>query len=417
MSKAIPGAALTGYLITPDGSPGYADIEWSDGVISSVRPRPDLADDPAVTHELPIVLPGFADLHNHGGAGYSFPTDGYEECRIAARHHRGWGSTTLLASTVSLPPTQLLPQLELLANLADAGEIAGIHAEGPFINHHRCGAQNPAAIIPGDPALFAEMIAGSRGHLRSMTFAPETSHARQLVDLCAEHNIIVSLGHTDADYATTAELIDYALDQGALVTATHLFNAMPGLHHRAPGPVAALLNAAKRNRAIVELVADGVHLSDDTVELVRNTAGAESVTFVSDAMGAAGKADGNYTLGALTVTVTNGVARLTTADGSEGAIAGGTSHVLEQWRRHLQNGWDVQAAVQAATSGATLLFPGSRGSVRAGMRADLVVLTNPARSSHTPPHELSGIQLAQARLSGVYEAGVLHDWNPEAFKE
>lgn len=367
---------IIGDLVTPAGVLPHHRIDIdSNGMIAAITPAAEV-DNP------PLVLPGLADIHNHGGAGESFPNSDYDGCVIAARHHRAHGSTTLLASTVSMPEHILLPQLSLLADLADAGEIDGIHAEGPFVNPCRCGAQDPEAIIPGDPELFKKMIRAARGWLKSMTFAPETAHATEIIDLCAENNIIVSLGHTDADFSVTEQALSYAVAAGATVTATHLFNAMPAIHHRDPGAAAALIDAAARGNAHVELVADGVHLDDHTVRMVIDSVGADRVSFVSDAMGAAGKEDGDYVLGALAVTVKDSVARLTTTDGSEGAIAGGTSRVIDQVRRHVAAGFPIEDVVKAATEGTRILGLHDRGAIEVGKRADLVLCSGDFHVDH-----------------------------------
>ncbi|MFC6317168.1 amidohydrolase family protein [Corynebacterium gerontici] len=320
-----------------------------------------------------LILPGFADVHNHGGAGFSFPTSDQEECAEAARHHLQHGTTTLLASTVSMREPELLPQLGMLAELAQDALIDGIHAEGPFVNACRCGAQDPAAIIEGDPELFNKMLASAKGHLRSITLAPETANVEKLIDACVEHNVIVSFGHTDASYEHTAAAIRYARRRGAKVTATHLFNAMPPLHHRNPGAAAALIEAAARGEATLELIADGVHLADSTVDMMLSTVGAQHITFVSDAMGAAGKADGDYMLGALAVRVRDGVARLRTEGGEEGAIAGGTSRIIDQVQRQLRCDRPLLQVLQAATTGHALL--GKPSVLREGAPADVLQCT------------------------------------------
>ncbi|WP_156191822.1 N-acetylglucosamine-6-phosphate deacetylase [Corynebacterium kalinowskii] len=352
-------------VVLPGANLGTHSITISDGVIVGLEPIEGSAD--------LIAFPGLADIHTHGAAGESFPSSDLPGCLAAARHHRSNGSTTLLASTVSLPAERLLPQLRLLADAVDLEAIDGIHAEGPFINSCRCGAQDPAAIIPGDPDLLQRMIEAARGNLRSITFAPETAHVHELIDICADNNVIVSLGHTDAAAAETAATIAYAVKRGASVTATHLFNAMPPLHHRSPGAVAALLEAAAAGEATVELIADGVHLDDATVAMVLSLVGAEHVTFVSDAMAAAGKADGQYTLGALDVTVADGVARLTTSDGSEGAIAGGTSRVIDQLRRQARAGHPLAEILQACTSGHRLVGRPHRATIELNSPANFIL--------------------------------------------
>lgn len=318
---------------------------------------------------LPIIFPGFTDIHNHGGAGESFPNSDREGCRRAARHHLAFGTTQLLASLVSAPEEVLLRQTDILAGLAEEGEIVGVHMEGPFVNHSRCGAQDPAAIIPGDPELLEKVARAGRGFLRSVTFAPETDNALELIDVCADHNIIASLGHTDASVDLTWQVIEHAIAKGVTVTATHLFNAMPQIHHRQPGAAAALLDAAARGKAVVELVADGVHLHDGIVEMVRNCA-PENSMFITDAMAAAGMTDGDYQLGALAVTVADGVARL--SDG--GAIAGGTSTIYDQLRRHTTNGWALSDMVGLVSSTAADLLGLNAGDIAVGKDANVVVM-------------------------------------------
>ncbi|AZA09987.1 N-acetylglucosamine-6-phosphate deacetylase [Corynebacterium pseudopelargi] len=375
---------LSGKILCPDGLV-QGEITVRDGRIAEISPQPQAAQPQATQPDQPdqpqtpqpaddlLILPGFADVHNHGGAGESFPTSDQQGCAKAARHHLAHGTTTLLASTVSMREPVLLPQLAQLAELAQEGLIAGIHAEGPFVNACRCGAQDPDAIIDGDPELFAKMIKAAKGYLRSVTLAPETANVEALIDACVEHNVIVSFGHSDADFSRAAQAINYAHQAGATITATHLFNAMPPLHHRNPGVAAALIEAAGRGVASVELIADGVHLSDDAVAMLMASLGPDHITFVSDAMGAAGKADGDYMLGALEVQVRDGVARLRTEDGAPGAIAGGTSRIIDQVRRQVKSGHSLESVVRAATTGHELL--GVPTGLKVGNPADLVVCT------------------------------------------
>lgn len=357
---------ITGRIVRRGHSePTPATLTISAGRITAITELP--AD--AAHTELPIIFPGFTDIHNHGGAGESFPNSDYEGCRRAARHHLSFGTTQLLASLVSAPEEVLLRQTKILARLAEEGDIVGIHMEGPFVNHCRCGAQDPAAIIPGDPELLQKVARAGNGYLRSVTFAPETDNALALVDVCAEHNIIASLGHTDADADLTWQVIEYAIDQGVTVTATHLFNAMPQIHHRQPGAAAALLDAAARGKAVVELVADGVHLHDGIVNMVRNSA-PNNAMFITDAMAAAGMSDGDYQLGALAVTVADGVARLTHG----GAIAGGTSTIYDQLRRHTTQGWALADMVGLVSSTAADLLGLNAGDLAVGKDANVVVM-------------------------------------------
>lgn len=312
-----------------------------------------------------LWVPGFVDLHNHGGNGGGFPNGDYEQCLAAARFHRAQGTTTLLASMVSGTQEELCARAELLAQLAEEGEIAGIHMEGPFIAAAKCGAQDPSRIVPGDPDFFRAVIEAARGHLRSITFAPETENVDKLLELCAEHGIIASLGHTEADYDTTLNVIAKAKELDVTVTGTHLFNAMPSIHHRAPGPVAALLTAAKAGDVAVELIADGVHLVDGTVDMAHNP----RAFAVTDAMAAAGMADGDYELGSLPVTVSGGVARV-----SSGAIAGGTSTLAQQFASFAARHGLGEAVRFTSTTAADVLGQTELGRIAVGARANLVGL-------------------------------------------
>ncbi|MGS2809885.1 N-acetylglucosamine-6-phosphate deacetylase [Nocardia sp. MW-W600-9] len=366
---------MRGRLVgTPGGEIADGVVEFADGRITWVGAA---ADYPAV-ERLPsasdeLVLPGLIDVHCHGGGGFGFPNADAAGARVAAANHRGQGTTGLLGSLVSAPPDVLIRQAGLLADLVADGQLLGVHLEGPFINACRCGAQDPAAIVPGDPELFERIYAASRGTVRSMTLAPETAHFEELLTAMRRNDVLPSLGHTDADAATTAARIVAAA--GGPITATHLFNGMPPLHHRSPGPVAACLAAAGRGDMVLELIADGVHLAPETVAMVFDTVGPEQIALVSDAMAAAGLGDGDYQLGALDVRVRDGVARLATADGTPGAIAGGTARLLDVLRWTVRDaGIPLANAVTAATrTPARVLGLDDRGILAVGMRADLLV--------------------------------------------
>ena len=364
-----PDFTVEGRVIDAAGITEHARIEVTGTRISSVTPL-----DSGTTHasdqgpstvwgasEMPTIIPGFVDLHNHGGNGGAFPTGDEDSCRRAALFHRRHGTTTLLASLVSANEQDSVRQLDVLKPLADEGLIAGVHLEGPFVNAHKCGAQNPDRIVPADADMFARAASRHPGLIRQITLAPESPGAEDCLDVCAREGIILSLGHTNADYDTTIDFVSKAVDQGIMVTATHLFNAMPPLHHRAPGAAAAMITSAKRfpGQVFVELIADGVHLHNGTVDMVTESL-PNSAFFITDAMEAAGKADGSYVLGALAVTVADGVARLTTTDGSVGSIAGGTSTLFDQFVRAVQRGFDPVDAVRftSATAGRVLGFGG-----------------------------------------------------------
>jgi N-acetylglucosamine-6-phosphate deacetylase len=316
-----------------------------------------------------LLLPGLVDVHCHGAAGHGFPDDDVAGVLAAAAHHREHGTTTLVASLVSAPAAVLRERLALLAPLVQAGELAGVHLEGPFLSAVRCGAQDPAALVPGDPALLRELLAG--GIVVSMTLAPETAHAAELVAVLREHGVLPSFGHTDATAGATTAAIRSAA--GGRLSATHLFNGMPPMLSRAPGPVAACLAAAARGELVLELIGDGVHLAAETVAAVFDLVGPDRIALVTDAMAAAGMPDGRYRLGALPVEVLGGVARLTTPDGP-GAIAGGTARLIDVVRQTVAAGVPLADAVRSATATpAKLLGLADVGHLAPGSRADVLV--------------------------------------------
>jgi len=311
------------------------------------------------------LVPGFVDLHNHGGGGASFTSGTPDDVLKGIRTHRTHGTTTLVASTVTGDMDFLAQRAGLLSELAEQGDIAGIHFEGPFISPCRKGAHSEELLRDPDPAEVRKLIDAARGHARMVTLATELPGGLDSVRLLAEHGVIAAIGHTDATYEQTAE----AIDAGATV-ATHLFNAMPPLGHRTPGPIAALL---EDERITVELINDGTHLHPAALQLAFHHARAHRVAFITDAMDAAGFGDGRYLLGPLEVEVSEGVARLVEG----GSIAGSTLTLDRAFKRAVTVDRlpveDVVAALSA--NPARLLGLDDRiGSLEPGKDADLVLL-------------------------------------------
>ena len=328
-----------------------------------------------------IIIPGLIDLHCHGALGADFSAPDHSSAAKAIDHLHRSGTTTLLASLVTAEPTAMIEAAELLAELAEAGQIAGIHAEGPFLSEARCGAQDPRYLQAPDPDFVSELVAASRGQLRTMTYAPELAGSEDLIEQLVSQGVVPSLGHTNASAQCTADSLRFAREQlrSAGVdgfterpTVTHLFNGMPPLHHREPGPVAACLEEAVNRNAFVELIADGVHLSPDTVRLVYRLVGAENILLVSDSMAATGLADGQYTLGPQEVNVAMGQARLA----SDNSLAGGTCTLLEVLQRAVQAGVSpVQAVTSATAIPASLIgLADEVGSLHYGFSADALIL-------------------------------------------
>ncbi|MET9391570.1 N-acetylglucosamine-6-phosphate deacetylase [Streptomyces sp. NPDC006624] len=311
------------------------------------------------------VVPGFVDLHNHGGGGASFTSGSVEDILKGIHTHRLHGTTTLVASTVTGDMDFLARRAGLLSELAEQGEIAGIHFEGPFISPCRKGAHSEELLRDPDPAEVRKLIDAARGRAKMLTLATERPGGVDSVRLLADHGVIAAIGHTDATYEQTVE----AIDAGATV-ATHLFNAMPPLGHRSPGPIAALL---EDDRITVELINDGTHLHPAALQLAFHRAGADRVAFITDAMDAAGFGDGRYWLGPLEVEVADGVARLV----ADGTIAGSTLTLDRAFKRAVTvDGLSVEDAVTAlsATPARLLGMDDTIGSLEPGKSADLVLL-------------------------------------------
>ncbi|MER6843664.1 N-acetylglucosamine-6-phosphate deacetylase [Streptomyces platensis] len=368
-----PRTILAGARIArPSGVVERGRIAVEGGRIGDVHSRDlDLAEGVAgsvVDLSGHLIVPGFVDMHVHGGGGGSFSSADPEECMTAVETHRRHGTTSMVASTVTGELTDLARQAAVLAELVQQGELAGIHFEGPFISPHRCGAHQPELLRDPDPADVRKLLDAAHGTASMMTVAPELPGGLESVRLLADAGVIAAIGHTDSSYDATRE----AIDAGATV-ATHLFNAMPALGHRAPGPVAALL---EDERITVELINDGTHLHPAVLQLAVREAGDGRVAFITDAMGAAGMNDGRYPLGPMQVEVRDGVARISEGP-TAGSIAGSTLTLDRAFQRAVTvDGLTVDQAVQAlsATPARLLGIDDRAGALQTGKDADLVVL-------------------------------------------
>ena len=383
---ALRGTAVLEQGLVPDALVLCAGerILWAGPAAHA--PAELLPEDDRVLEHDGLILPGLVDLHCHGGGGASFPdSEGAEEMLAAVLEHRRHGTTSLVASLVTADAATLREKVAQLTGLHRDGEIAAIHLEGPFLSEARRGAQNPDHLTDGDPALVRELAEIAGGALATMTVAPEAAGADEVIDALAGSGAVPSLGHTDGGSAEMTRAVDRSIaalrrsrGRSPLPTATHLFNGMRPIHHRDPGPALAALDAASRGEMVVEVIADGVHLDARTVAHVFALAAEDHVVLVTDAMAAAGMADGRYRLGALDVTVAEGVATLTEG----GAIAGGTAHLVEVLRHAvLEAGVELVAAVRAASTvpARVLGLEDEIGSLAAGRRADVLMVDRALR--------------------------------------
>ncbi len=321
------------------------------------HPGEEVVDFPGCT-----ITPGLVDMHCHGGGSTSFSGHDAADVVAAVRFHRGRGTTTVVASLVSAPADELASSVAMLAELAEEGLVAGTHFEGPFLSHARCGAQNPAALVPADTETMGRLLKLGRGTVRMVTIAPELPGALDVVRQVRDAGALPAVGHTDATFEQTIA----AIDAGARVM-THLFNGMRPVHHREPGPVVAAL---ERPEVCCELIADDNHLHPAIVHHVMRAAGPGRVALMSDAIAAAGMDDGDYELGGLAVVVRGGVARL--AEG--GSLAGSTITVSDAVRSVLtRSPAGLRETVLAATATPAALVAPRAGALAPDRRADLVV--------------------------------------------
>ncbi|HEX9043293.1 MAG TPA: N-acetylglucosamine-6-phosphate deacetylase [Trebonia sp.] len=316
-----------------------------------------------------LLTPGFIDLHGHGGGGASFD-DGAGAIGRALAVHRAHGTTRSVLSLVANPVGALERSLTVIADLAERDPLVlGSHLEGPFLAPSRKGAHNPDFLSAPSPAAVERLVAAARGTLRQVTLAPELPGALDAIGALTAAGAVVAVGHTEADEA----LARAAFDRGARLL-THAFNAMPGIGHREPGPVVA---AIRDERVTAELILDGVHVHPDVARLLLDAAPGR-VALITDAMAAAGAADGAYRLGSLDVAVTDGVARVVLPDGSPGSIAGSTLTLDLALRAATKRaGMSLAAAVAALTwvPARALGLDDHLGRLAPGYAADAVLLS------------------------------------------
>ena len=308
------------------------------------------------------LTPGFVDIHGHGGAGCAFD-DGDDAIATARAMHRAHGTTRAVLSLVTASVDDLVARVATVARLAHAdATILGSHLEGPFLDLGHKGAHTASLLRAPDAASVDRLLQAADGTLRQVTLAPELPGATDAIARFVAAGVAVAVGHTDAD----ADAARRAFDAGATIL-THAFNGMRGIHHRAPGPVVAAMGD---DRVTLELIADGAHVHPDVMRLA--FAGAPGrIALITDAMAAAGSADGAYTLGGLAVTVTDGVARLD--DG--GSIAGSTLTQDAALRLvTAECGVPIADAVAALTTVPAHAIGAAAGSLAVGATADAVLL-------------------------------------------
>lgn len=346
---------LYGNILTPDGWK-LGTLEWRDGRISAITGEPVNPDD----NDHPRLLPGFVDLHVHGGGGAD-AMEGGDAAAIMARTHVRFGTTSLLVTTMTAPTEDIRRALEAIARLIDdppsqAARLLGVHLEGPYLNPGKLGAQPPHA-HPGAIEEVEELMA--LAPIRLLTLAPELSGHAELIRLLRERGVRVQMGHTLGSYEEGVA----GLEHGAH-GFTHLFNAMTGLHHRKPGMVGAALAHAE----FAEIIPDLLHVHPGAIRTALRCI--PHLYAVTDSTAAAGMPDGEYRLGEQHVTKCLGGVRL-----ADGTLAGSTLTMDQALRNLVDIGLDLaDASNRLSRYPADFLGDADIGRLDVGCRADIVVM-------------------------------------------
>lgn len=363
-----------GQVVTPEGVLAGGTVAVRDGLIVGIYTREEQpsvgASDEWIDAGGGYILPGFIDIHVHGGHGSDVCDPDADAPAKVCRFHAKHGTTGLLLTTRTLPEDEVTAVLERLDHYFgspdELGAVPlGIHLEGPFIHEKYKGAQSAEHIIPPSADLMERWLAASGGHIRLVTLAPEAEGASDLIPWLAEQSVRVSAGHCGPDY----EQMQTAIELGVR-HVTHCYNGMRGFSHRDPGMLAAVL---MEPRVTTELILDNLHVHPAAGRLLLHAKGAEGVALITDAIRACGMPDGEYTsAGGRKVTVSQGAARL-----PEGSLAGSTltmdrafKHAISLMGATLQQASEMASLTPARTIG----MDKRKGSIAPGKDADLVVM-------------------------------------------
>ena len=337
------------------------DLFIQDGKIAFEGDSSEVVDISGLT-----VIPGLIDTHIHGFGGKNVVTNDKEDLNEISQTLIKQGVTAFLPTTTTLPKEDLIDSITVLNSaieqVTDGAEILGIYMEGPYICMKYKGGMMPSAVREFDKEEFDCFVEAGKGNIKIMTIAPDIEENFKHIKDIANSNIIASVGHTDAN----ADVVDAAVEEG-ITTATHLFNAMKGLHHREPGVVGAVLDS----HITAELICDGHHVNQKAIRTAFKALGKDRLIMVSDAIPNAGMPDGEYIFEGRTVIIADGMCKL-----PDGTLNGNINSLFECLRRTVKFGIPLEDAVYCSsyTPAKRLGVEDKKGSIDAGKDADLVVV-------------------------------------------
>ena len=314
------------------------------------------------------IIPGLIDIHTHGNSGYDFSEVTYEGLKESSRYYARNGITSFAPTSLTVPFEQLQNAYRIARQVHEDNEeglshIRGINMEGPFFNPNRKGAQNAAHLQLPNYEAFKKLNDASGDLIKIVDIAPELDGSMEFIKKVSKQ-ITVSVAHTDCTYEDALKAFDSGASQ-----LTHLFNAMPGIHHRKPGPIIA---AYEKNNVMLEIIGDGHHIHPAIIRFAFKIFGAERMILVSDSLRCCGMPDGTFNLGGLTAYISNGVAKL-----DDGTLAGSMTNLYECLKRVIAFGISEEDAIRAATYNPAKQLDclSETGSIRDGKNADFLILS------------------------------------------
>jgi N-acetylglucosamine-6-phosphate deacetylase len=314
-----------------------------------------------------IIAPGFIDVHIQGAGGADVLDGTVEALETLSKTCARFGTTGFLATTVFRPGgnnQHLGLTAECMGRDLGGAQLLGIHLEGPFISMQKRGMILPECICPPSSQVFDEIQDATKGHLKMMTIAPEQPESLPVVRSLVESGVIASFGHSSASFEQTLEGFDAGISH-----VTHLFNAMPSIHHRAPGPLVAIFQTADIS---VQVITDGVHIHPAVLRLAFEKLGPNRTIPITDGMQAIGLGDGKFVYNGVEYESKQGAARY--KDGTLIGTALGLNQMLQ--RLVALTDCPLETAIRTVTENpaALLGLADHKGSIAVGKDADLVVL-------------------------------------------